>query len=817
MLKKLRVKFIALNMATVAVVLAVVFTAICVIDYQQSVARVHETLDAALAHAGDAGGGPSSGTQPGAQVPADAARANGMPPEIGGKRGGSDPAIPVAVFSVEADGSLAAVQTRTTASIADDVLAQAAAALADQPDGSGSLDGLGLFYEKRTVGGAAYLAFADMSAASGWQTLAVTLAGVGAAALAAFFVISMFFSRWALAPVDRAWRQQRRFVADASHDLKTPLTVILANTSILLEHPERSIASQSQWIESTQHEAQQMQGLVGDLLLLAQVDEGAAPPPMERLDLTDLVEGELLQFESVAFERAVDLQSQLDESVMVRGNAMRLRKLVGTLLDNACKYADDGGSVNVSLRQSVRRIELAVHNTGFAIAPEDLPHVFDRFYRADKARTRDDSGYGLGLAIAHAIAEEHGGNLAAASDDERGTTFTLTLPTLRLTTLAKSSILEAQPERICFARRSTHMALHSWLARPQRRLGPLGLIVLLAGILTYALASALCALSVDIVMLIATRILQALGAGAVSAVSTAVVKDAVVPERREALLSVVQVMFVVGPVLAPVAGALILQVADWRMTFWVLAGIGLLCAGLALLFDETLPVSERYEGTVLGSVKQLGAVARNKGFSAFLGIVGLYNLPFMAYIAVGSYVYITFFGLTELEYSMYFAFAALLTAAGPFIWLAASRFMSARRFTSILLGIALASGAAMLAVGQASPQLFCITFLAFALTEAAVRPYSTNVLLSQQEGDTGAASSLINFAHTAIGCVGMLAAVLPWPNYVVGVGVIIVGSMGVAIAGWVALLRSNVPLRGIKDAGDEPTAAPDSDLAPQER
>ncbi|MCG4514948.1 sensor histidine kinase [Eggerthella lenta] len=331
---------------------------------------------------------------------------------------------------MEADGSLAAVQTRTTASIADDVLAQAAAALADQPDGSGSLDGLGLFYEKRTVGGAAYLAFADMSAASGWQTLAVTLAGVGAAALAAFFVISMFFSRWALAPVDRAWRQQRRFVADASHDLKTPLTVILANTSILLEHPERSIASQSQWIESTQHEAQQMQGLVGDLLLLAQVDEGAAPPPMERLDLTDLVEGELLQFESVAFERAVDLQSQLDESVMVRGNAMRLRKLVGTLLDNACKYADDGGSVNVSLRQSVRRIELAVHNTGFAIAPEDLPHVFDRFYRADKARTRDDSGYGLGLAIAHAIAEEHGGNLAAASDDERGTTFTLTLPTL---------------------------------------------------------------------------------------------------------------------------------------------------------------------------------------------------------------------------------------------------------------------------------------------------------------------------------------------------------------------------------------------------
>ena len=407
------------------------------------------------------------------------------------------------------------------------------------------------------------------------------------------------------------------------------------------------------------------------------------------------------------------------------------------------------------------------------------------------------------------------------------------------------------------------MALHSWLARPQRRLGPFGLVVLLvvgalvtplsldmytpavphmteffgtseamvnltlvgyflffavgllifgpvsdrygrkpvlvAGILAYALASAACALSTSIGMLIVMRVLQALGAGAVSAVSTAVVKDAVVPERREALLSLVQVMFVVGPVLAPVVGALVLQVADWRMTFWVLAGIGAVCSALALLFDETLPADERYEGSVTGSLKQLGVVARNKGFSAFLGIVGLYNLPFMAYIAVGSYVYITFFGLSELEYSLYFAVAALLTVFGPFAWLAASRFVSARRFTDILLGVGLASGLAMLAVGELSPVLFCLTFLAFALAEAAVRPYSTNILLSQQEGDTGATSSLINFAHTAIGCVGMLVAVLPWPNFVTGIGIIIVASMGVGILGWIALLRSHVPLAGIKD------------------
>lgn len=429
MLKKLRLKFIALNMATVALVLAVVFAAICGINYQQSVGHVRETLDSAVSHVGEMPGGPlGDAGQLGAQMPAEGEWGTSEPPEIGGKRGGADPTIPVAVFSVEDDGTLSAIPTRTTASLADDVLEEAATQLDDRPDGFGSLDGLGLFYEKRTLDNVEYLAFADMSAANGWQSLALTLAGVGVVALGAFLVISVFFSRWALRPVERAWRQQRRFVADASHDLKTPLTAILANASILLEHPERSVASQSQWVESTQHEAEQMQGLVSDLLLLAQIDEATAKPVFERLDLTDLVEGELLQFESVAFERGIELSSQVEADVRVRGDAAQLRRLATTLLDNACKYVDEGGSVSVALQKSARGATLSVHNTGAAIAPEDLPHVFDRFYRADKARTRDDSGHGLGLAIARAIAEEHGGTLVATSDEASGTTFTLTLP-----------------------------------------------------------------------------------------------------------------------------------------------------------------------------------------------------------------------------------------------------------------------------------------------------------------------------------------------------------------------------------------------------
>ena len=495
MLKKLRIKFIALNMATVAVVLTVVFTAICVVNHRQSVATVDGALNQAIAQAvehqsrqmgkdalgegqpdgeqpapadgGSDGSSSSDGQKASAQVAgqvagfaeADAAvgRENAAvealagsadqelavadssdvaaPPTIGGRERDGGQVIPMALFSVSVDGAMSALGRYNTASISQDVLEQAGQQLAGADEGFGSLSDLGLFYVKRQAGGVMYLAFADMGGASGWRSLAATLAVVEVAALAVFFVISLFFSRWALRPVARAWTQQRRFVADASHDLKTPLTVILANTSIALEHPERSVASQSQWLESTQHEAEAMQSLVGDLLALAKMDEeeaaaqsGAARPAFEEVDLSDVLEGEVLQFESVAFERGVKLESQVEPGIELRGNEQRLRRLAGTLIDNACKYVDDGGAVNVSLSRAGKQAKLEVRNTGAPISPEDLPHVFDRFYRADKARTGGAGGHGLGLAIARAIAEEHGGTLTASSTQAEGTAFTATLP-----------------------------------------------------------------------------------------------------------------------------------------------------------------------------------------------------------------------------------------------------------------------------------------------------------------------------------------------------------------------------------------------------
>lgn len=321
--------------------------------------------------------------------------------------------------------------------------------------------------------------------------------------------------------------------------------------------------------------------------------------------------------------------------------------------------------------------------------------------------------------------------------------------------------------------------------------------VLVVGSIAYAAASALCAISPTIEFLIGTRVIQALGAGAVNAIATAVVKDAIVKEKRAAMLAFVQVMAVVGPVLAPVIGAAVLMVADWHMTFWILAVVGVLCVVLSVMFSETLPEEERITESGLRSLAGLGSVAKNKGFSLYLGITALITLPYMAYIAVASHIYITFFGRTEFEYSAFFAAAAVVSAIGPFIAVVARRHLTPKNITTMLLFLALISGVAILVVGEVSPFIFCGLFLVFALVEAAIRPLSVDILLAQQDKDAGAASSLINFTHTALGTVGMAIAVLPWPNYVFGIGATIVIAMVLSLVMWFAMIRKRILIKGM--------------------
>ncbi len=272
------------------------------------------------------------------------------------------------------------------------------------------------------------LAFADLSWEQGaFRRQAATAALLLGAALAGFFVVSLFLSRWLVRPVEESWKRQRQFVADASHELKTPLTVLLADADILLSHPDDTIGAQRRWVEHIRDEGVRMKGLVGDLLFLARGDAAGPERPQGEADLSGVCGECVMSFEPVAFEAGLTLDSSLAPGVSVPGSGEELRRLCAILLDNACKYAPPGGRVTVTLAKGDKAV-LTVHNTGEAIPAEAQAHLFERFYRADAARNRERGGYGLGLAIAASIVERHRGRIAVRSAAGQGTAFIVTLP-----------------------------------------------------------------------------------------------------------------------------------------------------------------------------------------------------------------------------------------------------------------------------------------------------------------------------------------------------------------------------------------------------
>lgn len=254
---------------------------------------------------------------------------------------------------------------------------------------------------------------------------------IGVAALLGLLVLANLLAKWALKPVEKAWEQQHQFVADASHELKTPLAVILANMQILKKDKAQLPEADQRWIDSSADEAQRMRSLVEELLELARTEEGAESARRNvDVDFSDIVEGEAMQFDAIAFERNCTIDEQVEQGLHVLGDQDQLERLTKTLVDNACKYAPEGTAIKVELTKHSNYAVLNVinQNQGVPISEEDLAHIFDRFYRSDKARARETGGFGLGLAIARGIVEGHGGKIWATSTEEVGTCFGVKLP-----------------------------------------------------------------------------------------------------------------------------------------------------------------------------------------------------------------------------------------------------------------------------------------------------------------------------------------------------------------------------------------------------
>ena len=294
-------------------------------------------------------------------------------------------------------------------------------------ESEGELPEYHLRYCRRVTWDSCTVAFADMTGVEATvKRVLRACVGIGIASFLAFLLISFLLARWMVKPVETSWQQQRQFISDASHELKTPLTVILTNAE-LMQSPDYSQEEKSRFSTNILTMATQMRGLVEDLLDLARVDGGMTRAVWERVDYSALVEDAALPFEPLYFESGLELESDVEPEIFVHGSADHLRRVAEILLDNARKYSDPGRVTLTLKRQGKSQCTLCVANPGAPIAPQDLENSFKRFYRADAARSRDGS-YGLGLPIAEGIVNAHGGRIWAASAGGMNC-FYVTLPT----------------------------------------------------------------------------------------------------------------------------------------------------------------------------------------------------------------------------------------------------------------------------------------------------------------------------------------------------------------------------------------------------
>ena len=402
MIRKLRWQFVAACMGLITVVLAIVFGCVWGSAQRALEQSSHMALEQALSRRG------------GASLP-------GLRPEEDGQ-------VLLPYFTVQIWGNTVYVTGGTYSGLED--TAELTAILTDclaQEADEGALPGYSLRYLRQDNGLYTQAAFVDISLETeALQQMLRSYLRIGLLSLLLLAGASFLLSLRVTRPVERAWESQRQFFSDASHELKTPLTVILSNAEMLegAALPER----ESRWRDNILSESRQMKTLVEEMLTLSRSEDARRQTAPEPVDLSAAAEDCALAFEPVAFEAEKPLSWDIVPGVTVSGDADKLRRLLSILLDNAVKYGAAGEGIVLSLRTERGQAVLSVSNGsgGRAIPPEELPRLFERFYRADPSRG-EQSGFGLGLPIAQTIAREHHGALRAESDGKT-TRFTFTLP-----------------------------------------------------------------------------------------------------------------------------------------------------------------------------------------------------------------------------------------------------------------------------------------------------------------------------------------------------------------------------------------------------
>ena len=264
---------------------------------------------------------------------------------------------------------------------------------------------------------------ADTGSGSTKPMRLVTRAALVLLGLALMAVITFLLSKFVTKPAALAMLREKQFVSDASHELKTPLGAISINAQALSSRLHKDEQSLQKYTDNIIREADRMNRLVEKLLMLSRIEEGKGGGK-KRISLSDCIEEMILTYESVAFEKGLSYESNVDEDIFIKCSEDEIKQLGAILIDNAIKHSDEHGSIEISLKKRSGKALLTVTNTGKGIAPDELEHVFERVYKTDQARS--SGSFGLGLAIAKAIIDDHGADVAVESEPDGITKFEVT-------------------------------------------------------------------------------------------------------------------------------------------------------------------------------------------------------------------------------------------------------------------------------------------------------------------------------------------------------------------------------------------------------
>ncbi|MBQ1251910.1 MAG: MFS transporter, partial [Firmicutes bacterium] len=318
--------------------------------------------------------------------------------------------------------------------------------------------------------------------------------------------------------------------------------------------------------------------------------------------------------------------------------------------------------------------------------------------------------------------------------------------------------------------------------------------MLLMGVLLFSLFGVGCAFAPSVWFLIACRGGAAFGSGIISAVTMAMVKDYLEIELFQKAMAIIQSVIVLGPVVAPFLGSFMLMLGDWRWVMGCLALLGLICVVITACLPETLERERRVSGGMLPAMKGLWEVGKDRNFSILLLIISLLCMPFFAFIAVCSYICMNYFGMTYMQYSVFYGGICVVSFTAPFVYLFLDKRFQSKNILLACFGLLALTTVGLILVGKVSPLFLFLIFLPYTYAEGISRPLGMVLLLNQHDDTSGAASALTSFATSIIGTLGTVIATMAWGNYIDGLFWVFLGCLILALALWGLLIKLKVKL-----------------------